>query len=63
MIVNFYKKVGANKQRKYVPITTKNIECVPQKEMIIRFLGQFFVVERVCFDVDICEYHVYTKRI
>lgn len=63
MIVEIYKKVNTGKQRKYVLLTTKNIECVPQKDTFIQFSGQFFAVERVCFDADSCKYYIYTKRI
>lgn len=63
MIVEIYKKVNTGKQRKYVLLTTKNIECAPQKDTFIQFSGQFFVVERVCFDADACKYCIYTKRI
>lgn len=63
MIVEIYKKVNTGKQRKYTLLTTKNIECVPQKDTFIQFSGQFFVVERVCFDANSCKYYIYTKRI
>lgn len=63
MIAKIYKKVNAGKQCSYKLLTTKNIECVPQKDIIIQFSGQLFIIERVCFDVDSCIYHIYTKRI
>ena len=63
MIVEIYKKVNIGKQYKYVLLITKNIECVPQKNTFIQFSGQFFIVERVCYDVDNCKHYVYTKRI
>lgn len=63
MIVEIYKKINTGKQRKYVLITTKNIECVPQKDTFIQFSGQFFIVERVYFDAYTCKYCIYTKRI
>ena len=63
MIVEIYKKVNTGKQRKYVLLTTKNIECVPQKDTFIQFSGQLFIVERVCFDADSCKYYIYIKRI
>lgn len=63
MIVEIYKKINTGKQRKYALLTTKNIECVPQKDTFIQFSGQFFIVERVCFDAGACKYCIYTKRI
>lgn len=63
MIVEIYKKVNTGKQLKYVLLTIKNIECVPQKDTFIQFSGQLFIVERVCFDADSYKYYIYTKRI
>lgn len=63
MIAEIYKKINVGKQHKYELLTTKNIECVPQKDTFIVFSGQFFIIERICFDADSCKYYIYTKRI
>lgn len=38
MIANFYKKNGTE-TRNYRLITSKNIDCIPQKGTFIMFLG------------------------
>lgn len=62
MIVNFYKTSGYN-SRNDTLIASKNIECVPFKGTYIKFSGQFFVVEKVWFDIDKCVYNVYIVRV
>ena len=61
MIANFYKKNGTE-TRNYRLITSKNIDCIPQKGTFIMFSGQLFTVYRIYFDVDKCEYNLYITR-
>ena len=61
MIANFYKKNGTE-TRNYRLITSKNIDCIPQKGTFIMFLGQLFIVDRICLDLDKCEYNLYIVR-
>lgn len=62
MIANFYKKNGVTKLPYYKLITSKNIDCIPQKGTFIMFLGQSFIVDRICLDLDKCEYNLYIIR-
>lgn len=62
MIANFYKKTGTG-ARDYKLITSKNIDSVPQKGTYVKFSGQLFTIDKVCFDVDICEYNFYVSRV
>lgn len=62
MIANFYKKNGIG-ARNYELIASKNIDCIPQKGTSIMFSGQLFTVDRICFDVDKCEYNLYIIRV
>lgn len=61
MIANFYKKNGTETHN-YRLITSKNIDCIPQKGTFIMFLGQLFIVDRICLDLDKCEYNLYIIR-
>ena len=61
MIANFYKKNGTE-TRNYRLITSKNIDCIPQKGTFIMFLGQLFIVDRICLDLDKREYNLYIIR-
>lgn len=61
MIANFYKKNGTE-TRNHRLITSKNIDCIPQKGTFIMFLGQLFIVDRICLDLDKCEYNLYIIR-
>lgn len=64
MIVNFYKKVGVewHRNHSYKLIASKNIGCIPQKGTFITLSGQLFTIDRVCFDIDKCEYNLYIVR-
>lgn len=62
MIANFYKKNGIE-ARNYKLIASKNIDCIPQKGILIKFSGQMFSVDKVYFDVDKCEYNLYIIRV
>ena len=61
MIANFYKK-NDTETRNCRLITSKNIDCIPQKGTFIMFLGQLFIVDRICLDLDKCEYNLYIIR-
>lgn len=61
MIANFYKKNGIG-ARNYELIAFKSIDCIPQKGTFIMFSGQLFTVDRICFNVDKCEYDLYIIR-
>lgn len=61
MIANFYKKNGTE-TRNYRLITSKNIDCIPQKELLLCSSGQLFIVDRICLDLDKCEYNLYIIR-
>lgn len=58
MIANFYRKIGAEARL----IASKNIDCVPQKGICIKISGQLFAIDKVCFNVDTCEYDFYIVR-
>ena len=62
MIANFYKKNGIE-ARNYKLIASKNIDCIPQKGNLIAFSGQLFVIDKICFDIDKCEYNLYIVRV
>lgn len=62
MIANFYKKNGIE-VRNYKLIASKNIDCIPQKGNFIVFSGQLFMVDRIYFDLDNCEYNIYMARL
>ena len=64
MIVNFYKKIDVEWHRNcsYKLIASKNIGCIPQKDTSIMLSGQLFKVDRICFNVDNCEYNIYITR-
>lgn len=61
MIANFYKKNGIE-TRNWRLITSKNIDCLPQKGTFIMFCGQLFIVDRIYLDLDKCEYNFYIIR-
>lgn len=61
MIANFYKKNGIE-ARNCKLIASKNIDCIPQKGTFIMFSGRLFVVDRIYFDIDKCEYNLYIIR-
>lgn len=63
MIVNFYKKDTTKKHNNCYLIATRNIECIPQKEMLITFSGQLFIAHSVYFNIDTCEYNIYMTRV
>ena len=62
MIANFYKKNGTE-TRNYRLITSKNIDCIPQKGNLVMFSGQLFTVDKACFNIDNCEYSIYITRV
>lgn len=63
MIVNFYKKNGIEARNYYKLIASKNIDYIPQKGNLIVFSGQLFVIDKICFDIDKCEYNLYIVRV
>lgn len=63
MIANFYKKNGIEARNYYKLIASKNIDCIPQKGNLIVFSGQLFVIDKICFDIDKCEYNLYIVRV
>ena len=67
MIVNFYKVYNCNKvhnsHNSKVLLASKNIDCIPQKGNLIVFSGQLFVIDKICFDIDKCEYNLYIVRV
>lgn len=62
MIANFYKTQYGN-YRNSVLLVTRNIEHIPQKGNLIVFSGQLFVIDKICFDIDKCEYNLYIVRV
>lgn len=63
MIANFYKKNGIEVHNYKKLIASKNIDCIPQKGNLIVFSGQLFVIDRICFNLDKCEYNIYIVRV
>ena len=63
MIANFYKKNGIEAHNYKKLIASKNIDCIPQKGNLVVFSGQLFVIDRICFDIDKCEYNIYIVRV
>lgn len=61
MIVNFYKMYNAVFGSKL--LVSKNISQIPQKGTRIKFSGQLFIIDSICFDIDRCEYDAYIKRV
>ena len=61
MIANFYKK-NSIEARNCRLIASKNIDCIPQKGTFIKFSGRLFVVDRIYFDINKCEYNLYIIR-
>lgn len=63
MIANFYKKNGIEAHNYKKLIASKNIDCIPQKGNLIVFSGQLFVIDKICFNLDKCEYNIYIVRV
>ena len=63
MIANFYKKNGIEAHNYKKLIASKNIDCIPHKGNLVVFSGQLFVIDRICFDIDKCEYNIYIVRV
>lgn len=61
MIVHFYRINHGDTRHKKL-IASKNITFVPQRGCAVEMSGQKFVVDKVSFDLDICEYSVYIVR-
>lgn len=61
MIVNFYRKTGTGLNDNKL-VASKNISCIPQKGICVKFSGQCFYVDRVEFNIDLCEYNIYMIR-
>lgn len=67
MIVNFYRRTGFYRKtgtgfHDNELVASKNINSVPQKGMRVTFSGQRFYVDRIEFDIDLCEYNIYMIR-
>lgn len=61
MIVNFYRKTDTGLHGKKL-VASKNIGCIPQKGMPVKFSGQCFCVDRIEFNINLCEYDIYMIR-
>ena len=61
MIVNFYRKTGVGPHDNKL-VASKNINCIPQKGIHVKFSGQCFYVDRIEFNIDLCEYNIYMIR-
>lgn len=62
MIVNFYKTTRGNHHNSTL-LEQKNIDVIPQIGTIIQYSGQYFIVERIYFELDNCKYDVYVVRL
>lgn len=66
MIVNFYKRVVTEHNRKNSVnkfITSKNLDCIPPYNTIIKLNSQMFRIGSIAFNIDRCECDIYLLRV
>ena len=62
MIANFYKQLSGQSIKEATLLSSKNIESIPEIDMLVKFSGQYFKVIKVIFNIDTIEYDIYMKR-
>lgn len=62
MIANFYKTQYGN-YRNSVLLVTRNIERIPSVKTVVIYNDQKFLVDKLEFNLDKCEYNIYMARL
>lgn len=62
MIANFYKMQYGN-YRNSVLLVTRNIEHIPSVKTVVICNDQKFLVDKLEFNLDKCEYNIYMARL
>lgn len=62
MIANFYKMRYGN-YRNSVLLVTRNIEHIPSVKTTVIYNDQKFLVDKLEFNLDKCEYNIYMARL
>ena len=62
MIANFYKTQYGN-YRNPVLLVTRNIGHIPSAKTVVIYNGQKFLVDKLEFNLDKCEYNIYMARL
>lgn len=62
MIANFYKTQYGN-YRNSALLVTRNIEHIPSVKTVVIYNDQKFLVDKLEFNLDKCEYNIYMARL
>lgn len=62
MIANFYKTQYGN-YRNSVLLVTRNIEHILSVKTVVIYNDQKFLVDKLEFNLDKCEYNIYMARL
>lgn len=62
MIANFYKTQYGN-YRNSVLLVTRNIKHIPSVKTVVIYNDQKFLVDKLEFNLDKCEYNIYMARL